>query len=116
MQKNKNDINLAVYFQTQDELVKLEKEQAKQYKRLWLRTKIYEITGIETPLTPTEKDSFEEIFDWIFQAPIYEWEGMLYCFNHEYEIVIDSPVEKFSIESNIEYALENAKVLYSFLK
>ena len=115
MKKN-NDLSCESLFHSMKEEKKLKDEIAKQHKRLWLRTKIHEITGLETPLTPTEKDSFEEIFDWIFQAPIYEWEGMLYCFNHEYKIVIDSPVEKFSIESDIEYALENAKVLYSFLK
>lgn len=116
MKKNENDNSVAHFYSLCEEWKKLKDDIAKQQKRLWLRTKIHEITGLETPLTPTEKDSFEEIFDWIFQAPIYEWEGMLYCFNHEYKIVIDSPVEKFSIESNIEYALENAKVLYSFLK
>ena len=100
MKKNEND-NLAAHFHSLCEDKKLKDEITKQQKRLWLRTKIHEIIGIPG------KSTFEEIFNWIYQASIYEWEGMLYCF-------------KYAVKANhwVEYyeALENAKELYSVLK
>ena len=101
MKKNEND-NLAAHFHSLCEEKKLKDEIAKQHKRLWLRTKIHEIIGMP------EKITFEEIFNWIYQAPIYEWEGMLYCF-------------KYAAKSRIHWeeyneALNDAKQLYSFLK
>lgn len=101
MKKNEND-NLVAYFHSLCEWKKLKDEIAKQQKRIWLRTKIHEIIGMP------EKSTFEEIFNWIYQASIYEWEGMLYCF-------------KYAAKSRIhrgEYdeALNDAKELYSFLK
>ncbi len=100
MKKNEID-NLAAHFHSLCEEKKLKDEITKQQKRLWLRTKIHEIIGIPG------KSTFEEIFNWIYQASIYEWEGMLYCF-------------KYAVKANHwgEYyeALENAKELYSVLK
>lgn len=101
MKKNEND-NLAAHFHSLCEEKKLKDEIAKQQKKLWLRTKIHEIIGMP------EKSTFEEIFNWIYQVSIYEWEGMLYCF-------------KYATKSRIhrgEYdeALKDAKELYSFLK
>lgn len=101
MKKNEND-NLVAHFHSLCEEKKLKDEIAKQHKRLWLRTKIHEIIGLP------EESTFEEIFNWIYQAPIYEWEGMLYCL-------------KYAAKSRIhlgEYdeALKDAKELYSFLK
>lgn len=101
MKKNEND-NLVAHFHSLCEEKKLKDEIAKQQKRLWLRTKIHEIIGMP------EKSTFEEIFNWIYQASIYEWEGMLYCF-------------KYAAKSRIhreEYdeALKDAKELYSVLK
>lgn len=101
MKKNEND-NLAAHFHSLCEEKKLKDEIAKQHKRLWLRTKIHEIIGLP------KESTFEEIFNWIYQAPIYEWEGMLYCF-------------KYAAKSRIHWeeyneALNDAKELYSFLK
>ena len=101
MKKNEND-NLVAYFHSLCEWKKLKDEIAKQQKRIWLRTKIHEIIGMP------EKSIFEEIFNWIYQASICEWEGMLYCF-------------KYAAKSRIhreEYdeALKDAKELYSVLK
>lgn len=101
MKKNEND-NLVAHFHSLCEEKKLKDEIAKQHKRLWLRTKIHEIIGLP------EESTFEEIFNWIYQAPIYEWEGMLYCF-------------KYAAKSRIHWgeyneALNDAKELYSFLK
>ena len=101
MEKNEND-NLVAHFHSLCEEKKLKDEIAKQHKRLWLRTEIHKIMGL-----PKER-SFEEIFNWIYQAPIYEWEGMLYCF-------------KYAAKSRIHWeeyneALNDAKQLYSFLK
>lgn len=101
MKKNEND-NLVAYFHSLGEWKNLKDEIAKQQKRLWLRIKIHEIIGMP------EKSTFEEIFNWIYQASIYEWEGMLYCF-------------KYAAKSRIhreEYdeALKDAKELYSVLK
>ena len=101
MKKNEND-NLVAHFHSLCEDKKLKDEIAKQQKRLWLRTKIHEIIGLP------EESTFEEIFNWIYQAPIYEWEGMLYCF-------------KYAAKSRIHWweyneALNDAKELYSFLK
>lgn len=101
MKKNEND-NLVAHFHSLCEEKKLKDEIAKQQKRLWLRTKIHEIIGMP------EKSTFEEIFNWIYQASICEWEGMLYCF-------------KYAAKSRIhreEYdeALKDAKELYSVLK
>ena len=97
MKKNEND-NLVAHFHSLCEEKKLKDEIAKQQKRLWLRTKIHEIIGLP------KESTFEEIFDWIYQAPIYEWEGMLYCLKYE---------DKSSIYWG-EY--NEAKKLYSFLK
>lgn len=101
MKKNEND-NLVAHFHSLCEEKKLKDEIAKQHKRLWLRTKIHEIIGLP------EESTFEEIFNWIYQAPIYEWEGMLYCF-------------KYAAKSRIHWeeyneALNDAKELYSVLK
>ena len=101
MKKNEND-NLVAHFHSLCEEKKLKDEIAKQHKRLWLRTKIHEIIGLP------EESTFEEIFNWIYQAPIYEWEGMLYCL-------------KYADKSRIHWgeyneALNDAKELYSFLK
>lgn len=100
MKKNEND-NLVAHFHSLCEEKKLKDEITKQQKRLWLRTKIHEIIGIPG------KGTFEEIFNWIYQASIYEWEGMLYCF-------------KYAKSKNHwrEYyeVLEDAKELYSVLK
>ena len=101
MKKNEND-NLVAHFHSLCEEKKLKDEIAKQHKRLWLRTKIHEIIGMP------EKSTFEEIFNWIYQASIYEWEGMLYCL-------------KYAAKSRIHWgeyneALTDAKELYSFLK
>lgn len=101
MKKNEND-NLAAHFHSLCEEKKLKDEIAKQQKRLWLRTKIHEIIGLP------EESTFEEIFNWIYQAPIYEWEGMLYCL-------------KYAAKSRIHWgeykeALNDAKELYQFLK
>ena len=101
MKKNEND-NLVAHFHSLCEEKKLKDEIAKQHKRLWLRTKIHEIIGLP------EESTFEEIFNWIYQAPIYEWEGMLYCF-------------MYAAKSRIHWeeyneALNDAKELYSFLK
>lgn len=100
MKKNEID-NLVAHFHSLCEEKKLKDEITKQQKRLWLRTKIHEIIGIPG------KSTFEEIFNWIYQASIYEWEGMLYCF-------------KYAVKANhwrkYYEALENAKELYSVLK
>lgn len=101
MKKNEND-NLVAHFHSLCEEKKLKDAIAKQHKRLWLRTKIHEIIGLP------EESTFEEIFNWICQAPIYEWEGMLYCL-------------KYAAKSRIHWgeyneALNDAKELYSFLK
>lgn len=101
MKKNEND-NLVAHFHSLCEEKKLKDEINKQHKRLWLRTKIHEIIGLP------EESTFEEIFNWIYQASIYEWEGMLYCF-------------KYAAKSRIHWgeyneALNDAKELYSFLK
>lgn len=97
MKKNEND-NLVAHFHSLCEEKKLKDEIAKQHKRLWLRTKIHEIISLP------EESTFEEIFNWIYQAPIYEWEGMLYCL-------------KYADKSRIHWGEYNdAKELYSFLK
>lgn len=97
MKKNEND-NLVAHFHSLCEEKKLKDEIAKQQKRLWLRTKIYEIIGLP------KESTFEEIFNWIYQAPIYEWEGMLYCL-------------KYADKSRIHWGEYNeAKELYSYLK
>lgn len=67
MKKNEID-NLAAHFHSLCEEKNLKDEITKQQKRLWLRTKIHEIIGIPG------KSTFEEIFNWIYQASIYEWE------------------------------------------
>lgn len=101
MKKNEND-NLAAHFHSLCEEKKLKDEIAKQQKRLWLRTKIHEIIGMP------EKSTFEEIFNWIYQASIYEWEGMLYCFNYAAKSRIH--------REEYDEALKDAKELYSVLK
>lgn len=101
MKKNEND-NLAAHFHSLCEEKKLKDEIDKQHKRLWLRTKIHEIMGL------SKKRTFEEIFNWIYQAPIYEWEGMLYCFKYA--------AKSSTLWWEYEDDLNVAKQLYSFLK
>ena len=101
MKKNEND-NLVAHFHSLCEEKKLKDEIAKQQKRLWLRTKIHEIIGMP------EKSTFEEIFNWIYQASIYEWEGMLYCFNYAAKTI--THWDKYN------ESLKYAKELYSVLK
>lgn len=105
MKNSKNNFSADLFFQTQVEMQKLKNEEAKRQKRLWLRTKINEITGISQELDDPDKLAlFEKIFNWIYQAPLYEWEGMLYC------------LKKGGGSLCCERALENAKELYAFLK
>lgn len=101
MKKNEND-NLVAHFHSLCEEKKLKDEIAKQQKRLWLRTKIHEIIGMP------EKNTFEEIFNWIYQASIYEWEGMLYCYKYAAKSIIHW--------EEYDEALKDAKELYSVLK
>ena len=108
MKKNETVTSLDAIFATQNLEQKLKDELAKEHKRLWLRTKIHEITGISHLSVPNKINDFEEIFDWIYQASIYEWEGMLYCFKYKARICSKG----FSYGE----ALKNAKELYSFLK
>ena len=108
MKKNETVTSLNALFATQNLENKLKDEIAKEQKRLWLRTKIHEITGISEDSSLSKHNAFEQIFNWIYQAPIYEWEGMLYCYKHEGEVLIKC--------GEYNEALEAAKKLYSFLK
>lgn len=108
MKKNETVTSLNALFATQNLENKLKDEIAKEQKRLWLRTKIHEITGISDLSGPNKKNDFEEIFNWIYKASIYEWEGMLYCYKHEGEVSLKL--------GEYNKALEAAKKLYSFLK
>lgn len=107
MKKDKCD-DLVAHFHLLGEQKKLEDEVAKQQKRLWLRTRIHEIIGISDISSPIKQEIFEEVFDWIYQAPIYEWEGMLYCYRHEAKVCTQF--------GEYNKALKEAKKLYSFLK
>lgn len=102
MEKNENDNSVAHFYSLCEEWKKLKDDIAKQQKRLWLRTKIHEIIGMP------EKSTFEEIFNWIYQASINEWEGMLYCFNYA--------AKARNHWWEYDEALEDAKELYSVLK
>ena len=102
MKKNENDNSVAHFYSLCEEWKKLKDDIAKQQKRLWLRTKIHEIIGMP------EKSTFEEIFNWIYQASINEWEGMLYCFNYTAKARIHL--------GEYDEALKDAKELYSLLK
>ena len=104
MKNSKNNFSADSFFQTQVELQSLKDEEARRQKRLWLRAKIYEITGISQISSSSNIAIFEEIFNWIYQAPLYEWEGMLTCFKEEARI------------GSYEGTLEYAKELYEFLK
>lgn len=103
------DFRSDLYFLTQNEINKLKHEEARRQKRLWLRTKIHEITGISDKSSMEAKSNFEEIFNWIYEAPLCEWEGMLYCFKHEAQSICNW-------ERALNKGLSKAKELYSFLK
>lgn len=109
MKKNNNVTSVEAFFATQRLEQQLKEEIAKEQKRLWLRTKIHEITGISETSDSESIAFFDVVFDWIYQSPIYEWEGMLYCLQHEYMKIVGT-------WSDYNKALDNAKSLYSFLK
>ncbi len=72
---------------------------AKLEKRFWLRSEIYRLCGF-----PDEKAVVEEIFLWIYDAPIKDWENML------------KALDWSCIANGDPKTLQRAKELYNFLR
>ena len=74
----------------------IDEEKAKQVKRFWLREELYNY------YEASHTKEMEEAFEWIYNAPLIDWEGMLLCIKYPDNKTFPKP-------------LEDAKKLFAFL-
>jgi hypothetical protein len=74
----------------------IDEEKAKQVKRFWLREELYNYYGA------SHTKEMEEAFEWIYNASLIDWEGMLLCIKYPDNKTFPKP-------------LEDAKKLFAFL-
>lgn len=74
----------------------IDEEKAKQVKRFWLREELYNY------YEASHTKEMEEAFEWIYNAPLIDWECMLLCIKYPDNKTFPKP-------------LEDAKKLFAFL-
>lgn len=81
----------------------------KKAKRFELRKRIYKILNSDKPYWDSRIDfdwnELERVFNWIYESPMIEWEGKIYCF-----------AEIFNEDLAIDYIIQKSKDLYNKLK
>ncbi len=76
----------------------------KRLFRTWLRYKLVRVIG-------ERETNFEEVFEWIYNSPIWEWKIRLYL-SKRYDHLVDI----HSISCVGEVDLDKAKKLLNFIK
>lgn len=86
-----------------------EDDKEKLAKRFELRKRIYKILNSDKPYWESRIDfewnELESVFNWIYESPMIEWEGKIYCFT-----------EIFKEGLAIDYIILKSKDLYNNLK
>lgn len=86
-----------------------EDDKEKLAKRFELRKRIYKILNSDKPYWESRIDfewnELEIVFNWIYESPMIEWEGKIYCFT-----------EIFNEGLAIDYIIQKSKDLYNRLK
>lgn len=86
-----------------------EDDKEKLAKRFELRKRIYKILNSDKPYWESRIDfewnELEIVFNWIYESPMIEWEGKIYCFT-----------EIFNEGLAIDYIIQKSKDLYNKLK
>lgn len=96
MKKYYENFDFIALDRTLKECKDIDEEKAKKVKRFWLREELYRYYGA------LHIDELEEAFQWIYNAPLVDWEGMLQCIIHPDNETFPKP-------------LEDAKKLFRFL-
>lgn len=86
-----------------------EDDKEKLAKRFELRKRIYKILNSDKPYWESRKkfewNELESVFNWIYESPMIEWEGKIYCF-----------AEIFNEGLAIDYIIQKSEKLYNKLK
>lgn len=86
-----------------------EDDKEKLAKRFELRKRIYKILNSDKPYWESKIDfewnELESVFNWIYESPMIEWEGKIYCF-----------AEIFNESLAIDYIIQKSEDLYNKLK
>ena len=86
-----------------------EDDKEKLAKRFELRKRIYKILNPDKPYWDSRIyyywNELEIVFNWIYESPMIEWEGKIYCF-----------AENFKKDIAIDLIIKNSKDLYNKLK
>lgn len=86
-----------------------EDDKEKLAKRFELRKRIYKILNSDKPYWESRIDfewnELESVFNWIYESPMIEWEGKIYCF-----------AEIFKEGLAIDYIIQKSEELYNKLK
>lgn len=86
-----------------------EDDKEKLAKRFELRKRIYKILNSDKSYWESrinfEWNELERVFNWIYESPMIEWEGKIYCF-----------AEIFKEDLAIDYIIQKSKDLYNNLK
>ena len=86
-----------------------EDDKEKLAKRFELRKRIYKILNSDKPYWESKIDfewnELESVFNWIYESPMIEWEGKIYCF-----------AEIFKEDLAIDYIILKSMDLYNRLK
>lgn len=65
----------------------IDEEKAKLVKRFWLRFELYSYFG------KSHIKEMEEAYQWIYNAPLIDWEGMLLCLTYPDNKTFPKPLE-----------------------
>lgn len=86
-----------------------EDDKEKLAKRFELRKGIYKILNPDKPYWDSRIyfhwNELENVFNWIYESPMIEWEGKIYCF-----------AENFKKDLAIDFIIQKSKDLYNRLK
>lgn len=86
-----------------------EDDKEKLAKRFELRKRIYKILNPDKPYWDSRIEfnwnELEIVFNWIYESPMIEWEGKIYCF-----------AENFKQDLAIDYIILKSMDLYNRLK
>ena len=87
MKKCNESFDFLALTNTLDKCKDVDEGAEKLAKRFWLRNELYEYYGA------SYMNELEEAFKWIYNAPIYYWEGMLRCLTYHDNKTYPKPLE-----------------------
>ena len=100
MKKDNENFVISTFAEALSKCKEIDGEEEKKQKRFWLRKKLY----VEYSASQPEK--MEELFSWIYNAPLKDWENMV-------EVLSMSYIEENGHTTGPN--LEKAKELFAFL-